>query len=89
MAEEATEKYAKAQDDSAVETKPYDQNYYGSLSDISEFKQKHKVITEKVLEKAGGKYISKRQNHNHFWKPTSKVFTKQFAKRFPQLAQGE
>ena len=89
MAEEATEKYARAQDDGAKDSKPYDEKYYGQLSDIGEFKKKHKLITEKILEKAGGKYISKKQSHNVFWKPKSKVFTKQFAKRFPNLAQGD
>ena len=60
LAEEATEQFAQAQDKGPPESKPYDEKYYGALSDVQEFKQKHKVLTEKVLLKAGGKYSSLR-----------------------------
>ena len=66
--------------------KPYDEKFYGELADIGEFKSKNMKITEKVLARAGGKYISMRQSDNHFWRPTTKLYTKDFLKRFPYLA---
>lgn len=43
-------------------------------------------MTDKVLKKAGGKFSSMRQTNNILWKPKSKVFSKDFVKRFPKFA---
>ena len=86
MAEAAAAECQQDALDEVIESKPYDKNYYGQLSNIVEFKRNHKVITDKVLQKAGGKFATLRQNDTAFWKPSSKVFTKDFVKRFPKFA---
>jgi len=87
MAEEAVNKYASNKDETFVaEMKPYDEKFYGQLADIGEFFTNNMVITKKVLKKAGGKYSSLRQSDSNFWRPKTKVYTKDFLKKFPHLA---
>ena len=86
MADEAKAQCAAANDDGPIESKPYDSQYYGSIGDIKEFNKGHRKMTNKVLEKAGGKFSTMKQTNNMFWKPRSKVFTKDFVKRFPKFA---
>ena len=57
MAEEAT-KANKSTDDIPPATKPYDKQYYGTLSDIEQFKKGGHALSKQVLMKAGGRFIS-------------------------------
>ena len=85
MADDATATNKEANDEPPPDSKPYDKKYYGQLGDIKEFKQKGVRMTTKILEKSGGKYATMDRQNNVFWKPKSKVFTKEFVKKFPQI----
>ena len=67
MADEAKAECQAAKDDGPIESKPYDQYYYGAIGDIQEFNKGHLKMTQKVLEKAGGKFATMRQTNNTFW----------------------
>ena len=86
MADEARKECAEATDGGPEETKPYDRMYYGELSSIPEYKKHQTKTTTRVLKNAGGKFATLRQDDNHFWKPKSRIFTKEFVKRFPMLS---
>ncbi len=86
MADKAQAMNAAADDAGPPESKAYDEHYYGEISSIKEFKSSHRLLTETVLKKAGGKFSSMRADHNSFWTPKSKIFTKDFVKRFPKFA---
>ena len=74
------------EDQGPSESKPYDKHYYGTLGSIPEFKSGHRIMTQKVLKKAGGRFATMRPDNNMFWVPKSKIFTKEFIKKNPKFA---
>ena len=86
MAEKAIDKCAQAADAGPQETKPYDKKYYGALSSVKEFKTSHKKTTTAILKNSGGHFSKLSKTNNAFWKPKSRIFTKDFVKRFPKFA---
>lgn len=85
MADKAVAECSTGADADLEESRPYEKKYYGELKSIPEFKSAHMKTTMQVLQRAGGKFSSLRQTDNAFWKPKSKIFSKDFIKRFPKL----
>ena len=85
MADKAVNECAAAKDAGPQESLPYDKKYYGELKSIDEFNTSHKITTVQVLKRAGGKFSTMRATDNAFWKPKSKIFSKDFIKRFPKF----
>ena len=86
MADKAVNECAAAQDAGPKESLPYDKKYYGELNSVKEFNQQHKKTTEAILRRAGGKFSTMKPTDNAFWKPQTKLFSKDFIKRFPKMA---
>ena len=65
----------------------YDPLFYGELASISGFKQNGSDLSVKVLQATGGQMNGMKKDDCVLWKPTSRIYTKNFVKRFPRLNQ--
>ena len=65
----------------------YDPLFYGELASIPGFKKTNTDLTVKILQATGGKMNGMKKDDVVLWKPTSRIYTKNFVKRFPKLNQ--
>ena len=63
----------------------YDELFYGTLSDIPGFKQSWTGLTIEILQATGGRMKGMKKDDSVLWKPSSRIYTKNFVKRFPKL----
>ena len=63
----------------------YDAQFYGELQSVGQFKDAGTDLTLNILKATGGKFMGMRKDNHVLWKPTSRIYTKEFMKRFPKL----
>ena len=67
----------------------YDKLFYGELASIKDFKKTGSDITLSILAATGGQMKGVKKDAAVLWKPNSRIYTKEFAKRFPKLEDSE
>ena len=67
----------------------YDAGFYGELASIPGFKKSGSDLTLMILRATGGKMNGMKKDASILWKPSSRIYTKEFVKRFPKLDDPE
>jgi len=67
----------------------YDEKQYGTIADIGEFKKEQSKCAKEILLRAGGRFAKPQRDDNRFWKQKSKIYSKQFVKKYPELDKTE